>query len=110
MVKHFFSHLIELDTLHVHLDDMDIEEHEREELRELVESNMYHAVLDAILLELSEEDKRALLQLVVEGEEEKVWELLNNKIDNIEEKIKKTAEDIKKILHKDISGVKSKRS
>ena len=37
---------------------------------------------------------------------DKVWKFLNQKVENIEEKIKKTADELKKELHKDIKEVK----
>lgn len=108
MKKHFYSHLIEVDSLHLELDSLDMEEVEREEVRGLIEKNIYHTVLDAILSELSEDDKRLFLSHLAEEDDEKTWNLLNKKVDNIEDKIKQAAEDVKKELHQDIKETRKK--
>lgn len=106
MKKHFFSHLIEIDTLHVELDSLDMQEHEKEEVKELIEKNLYHTVLDAVLSELSAEDKKAFLSHLAEDDHEKTWELLNKQVVSIEDKIKNAAEKIKKEIHDDIGNTK----
>lgn len=107
MKKHFFSHLIEIDSLHIELESLDMEEQEKEEVRDLIEKNLYHTILDAVLSELSEEDKKMFLSHLAEEDHTKTWELLNRKVENIEEKIKQTAEDVKRELHNDIKTTKS---
>lgn len=106
MDKHFFSHLVEIQTLELELDDMLMEEHEKMEIKRLIHENIYHTVLDAVLSELSEEDKKVFLTHLVSEDNEKIWNFVNDKVENIEEKIKKAAEDIKKELHKDITSTK----
>ena len=55
-----------------------------------------------VLSELTEIDKQEFLKLLARDEQDKIWKLLINSIDHIEEKIKKTAEELKRELHKDI--------
>lgn len=100
--KHFYSHIIETTTLSLELGDMDLSKDERRHLIELAENNIHHAILDAILSELTEENKKIFLSHLSKDDHDKVWEHLRKNIDKIEEKIKKTAEDLKKELHKDI--------
>lgn len=104
--KHFYSHLIDTESLVVELDKMGFSQKERVSLIALIDSNMHHAVLDLILSELSEEDKKVFLTHVANEQHDKVWELLNNKVDNIEEKIIKAAKDLKDELYKDIEETK----
>jgi len=108
MGKHFYSHIIETATLSVELGEMDLSKVERRHLIELAENNIHHAILDAILSELSEENKKIFLSHLAKEEHDKVWEHLRKNINNIEEKIKKIAEDLKKELHKDIKESKDK--
>ena len=68
----------------------------------MVQENLHHAVLDAVLSELSEKDKQKFLNHLSKGEDEEIWKLLNSRVDNIEDKIKVTADDLRKELHKDI--------
>lgn len=102
MSKHFYSHLVETDSLVVLINDLDITDSEKAHLISLVDSQLHHTVLDAILSELAEDDKRTFLKHLLDEDHEKIWNHLNDKVDNIEEKIKKAADDLKKELHKDI--------
>lgn len=101
-MKHFYSHIIETSSLSIALGEMDLSHEERVHLISLTESSLHHAILDAILSELSEEDKKEFLSHVSSDNHEKIWKFLRAKIKNIEEKIKKTADDLHKELHEDI--------
>jgi len=102
-MKYFYSHIIDIESVVVELDKLDLEDHEKMHLSELVDSSLHHTVLDAILSELSEEDKRVFLKHLEEDEShEKIWEHLNSKVDGIEETIKVAADLLKEDLHKDL--------
>lgn len=103
--KYFYTHIIDTSTLSLELGDMDLSPAERTHLVSLIDSNIHHEVLDLVLSELNPEDKKTFLTHLASEDHDKVWKFLNQKIDNIEEKIKKTAEDIKKELHKDIGEI-----
>lgn len=105
---HFYSHLIEIESLVVELDKLELSEKEKEHLASLVDSNLHHTIIDAILSELSEKDKKIFMEHLSNDDKEKIWEHLNSKIDNIEEKIKTAAEDIKKKMHEDIKETHKK--
>lgn len=107
-MKYFYSHLIETDSLVVALSELDITEEEKTHLLGIIESSLHHAILDAILSELSEKDKELFLKQLSKDDNEKIWDFLSSKIDGIEEKIKKTAENLKEELHKDIAETKEK--
>jgi succinate dehydrogenase flavin-adding protein (antitoxin of CptAB toxin-antitoxin module) len=106
MNNHFFSHLIEIQTLEFEIDGMSMKKHEKEEIKNLIHDNIYHAVLDAVLSELSDDEKKVFLTHLVTEDNEKIWNYVNEKVENIEEKIKKAVEEIKKKLHKDIISTK----
>ncbi len=108
MKKRFYSHIIELESVTVKLDELGLSNEERLHLLTLIESNLDHVILDAILSELNEEDKKLFLKEVASENHDEVWKLLKNKVDNIEQKILKAAEDLKKELHQDIDEVKKK--
>lgn len=103
MKQHFYSHIIETDSLVVAINAMQFTDKEKSHLISLIDSSLHHTVLDAILSELSLEDKQIFLRYMISNEDDKIWEHLNNKVDNIEEKIKKAANEIKKQLHDDLS-------
>ena len=102
MKKHFFDHLVEIDTIHLEIEELNLEEEQEKEIKKLIEDSLYHTILDAILSELTEEDKKTFLSHIVEDNHDKIWKLLNTKIENIDEKIKQAAEAIKKEMRKDI--------
>ena len=108
MKKHFYSHVVETASISLALAEMDMSNTERKHLLDLVEANLHHSILDAVLSELSEKDKHEFMELYAEGDDKKIWKLLNERVDNIEDKIKKTAKDLEKELHKDIKESREK--
>ena len=107
--KYFYSHIIDTSSISLELGNMDLKPQERLHLISLVDSNIHHEILDLILSELKPHDKKIFLRHVASENHEKVWRFLNEKVDHIEEKIKKTAEDLKKEMHKDINEAKEKK-
>lgn len=107
--KHFYSHLIEIESLSVELDQMDLSETERAHLASLIDSNLHHTILDAIFSELSEDDKQELVEKIGASDHDKIWEFLNKRVDNVEEKIKKAVKELKDELHKDVKRSKTLR-
>lgn len=101
-MKQFYSHLIEIESIIVELDKLDLSEDQRHHLASLVDSSIHHTILDAILSELSVADKRVFLQHLNEDDHERIWKFLNEKVDKLEEKIKKAANDLKRQLHDDL--------
>lgn len=106
MKKHFYSHLIEIDSLTAMLSDIPLSDTERQELLSLVDSNMDHTILDLVLSELSEKDKQTFLAHLAEDKHDAIWHLLKQRVTDIETKIQKAADDLKKKLHEDIQSVK----
>jgi len=102
MKRYFYSETIETASLSLALAEMDLSNEERKHLIELVQENLHHAILDSVLSELSEDDKQKFLELLAKDEDDQIWELLNKRVDNIEDKIKKTANDLSSELHSDI--------
>lgn len=106
MSKKFYSHIIEIESLTIELDKLDLSETERVHLASLVDSNLHHTILDAVMSELAEEDKQVLLEHLKSDDHEKIWKLLNERVDDIEEKIRKTAKQLKDEMHGDIKDSK----
>jgi len=106
MKKYFYTHIIDTSTLSLELGNMDLTSQERMHLISLVDSNIHHEILDLILSELNPADKKTFLAHLASEDHDKVWKFLNEKVDHIEDKIKKTAEDLKKEFHKDIKEVR----
>ena len=108
MGKRFYQHLIEIESLTVELDSIDLADHEKHELAGLVDSNIHNVVMDAIFSKLSETDKEKFAKIASSHDHEKIWDFLKSKTDGVESEIKKAASDIKKKLHEDIQEAKQK--
>jgi hypothetical protein len=106
MKTYFYSHIVKIDSLTSALDTLELTKDEKAHLLALAQSNIHHAVLDAILSELSAEDKVQVLKHVASDKHGEVWDLLNTKIEKIEDKIKAAAESLTKELHEDITQTK----
>lgn len=105
-MKKFYEHLIEVESLTLELDKLDLDEDQKIHLATLVDSSLHHTILDAILSELTESDKRVFLQHLNENDHLKIWKFLNEKVDGVEDKIRKAAQDLKKELHEDMKKAK----
>jgi len=106
MKKHFYHHLIEIDSIHLALGNLDLSPEEKQELLTIVETNINHAIMDSILSELADPDKKVFLSLVVVEDNTGIWKLLNEKIDNAQDTILDVMNRFKEKLHADIRGVK----
>ncbi|MBI4084374.1 MAG: hypothetical protein HY431_00540 [Candidatus Levybacteria bacterium] len=109
MKKHFYSHVVEMETIKIELDAMDLSPEEKEHLLSLADSNIHHSVVDTILSELSHEDKKIFLRLAALDDHNAIWRHLNKKVNDIQVKIKKTASRILTELHQDIQEAKEKK-
>jgi len=109
MKKQFYKDLVKTESLVIKINQLDLMEQEKVHLIALIDSSLHHSILDAVLSELSEGDKKLFLKHLADEEHDEVWKFLNNKVDNIEEKIKKTAEDLTEKLHADIEEAENKK-
>jgi len=110
-MKHFYHHIVQIDTIHIALSDLDLEPHEREQLVTIAQTNIHHSVIDTILSELTNDDKKTFLILVAheEPKQNEIWDFLNLKVDQAESKIKKTIDELVKSMHEDIKHARAKK-
>ncbi len=106
MKRRFYSSIVEIESLTLVLNKLTLSKEERHHLLALADENLHQMVLDAILSELSEEDKIAFLSHLAKDEHDAIWDLLNEKVDHIGDKIRKAAHDLRNELHKDIEETK----
>lgn len=107
MNNFFYSHLVEFDSVSLALNSLDISAEEKKNLEKLARNQLHHAVIGVILNELSARDKKIFLANVRYESQDKIWKHLNEKVEKIEEKISKAAQDLKQELHKDILELKN---
>lgn len=106
MKKYFYSHLVEIDSIVLELDKLEMTSQERKHLIEIIDSSLYHTIIDAILSELQEEeDKKVFLLNSSSSDHEKVWKHLEKKIENIEEKIISASDKLKKDFFEDVKKI-----
>lgn len=106
-MRYFYSYLIEVESLIGALDEFNLEEDHKQNLAALIDSSLHYTVLDAILSELSAEDKKSFLKRLSEDPESlELMDFLNSRVDKIEEKIKSSAKQLKEELHKEIKEAK----
>lgn len=106
MTNYFYSHLVEIDSITLALDGLDITADEKKKLEKLAHNQLHHAIVGLILSELTERDKKIFLANLRYETSDKIWKHLNEKIDKIEDKVKKEATRLKEELHNDILDIK----
>lgn len=108
-MAHFYTKFISVESIVEELHNLDLSEEERMHLATLIDSSIHHAILDEVLSNLKADDKKLFLKLLAqEQEHEKIMEFLNERVDHIEDKIKKVADDLTKEMHKDIKEAKKR--
>jgi len=109
-MTYFYSKYIVIESIIEELHSMDLTDGEKHHLASLIDSSIHHTILDEILSNLTPEDKKIFLEEInKDPENEKIMEFLNQRIENIEGKIKKVSEDLIKELHKDIKEAKRRK-
>lgn len=107
MIAYFYTKLITIEPLLEEMDSLELSDQEREHLSDLIDSSLYHVILDQILLNLSEEDKRTFLEKFSDNpNDDQLLEFLNQKVENIEDKIKKASDELITKMHQDVKQSK----
>ena len=100
--KHFYHSIVSMDSLRVRLDLLDLSDLDKDQLMDLAERTLHHSILDLVLSELSDKDKKLFLERHASEKHEEIWQLLNANVKNIEKKIQATADTVSEKLHKDL--------
>lgn len=106
--KHFYGHLTETTDITLEIAGMDLSPDERVHLMSLLEANIHSAVVNTVLTELNKDDKKIFLKNLVLEDHEETWRHLKSKKGDIEEKVKKTIQNMVKELSEDIKKTKPK--
>lgn len=106
MKKQFYTSIIEIDTLFIELDTLTLTDKEKAHLQEILETNLYHTMLDFVLSQLILEDRKLFLEKLAADDHEKTLEFLHKRILNIEEKIKRKAKTFAQEMQEDIMQIK----
>lgn len=107
MVKHFYSLIVETETLFLEINSLEISDSEKNHLKSLAESHIHSTVIDTVLSSLPADDKKTFIEHLNTKDHERIWKFLHSKIEDAEEKIKIAAEVIKRDLLNDIKEAKN---
>ena len=106
MKQVFYSHLISFDDLSADLSTLEISEDEKKHLLEIASSSVHYELINTALSNLPKEHKKDFLLHIHNEDHDKAWNLLRDKTEGIEEKLKKTAKILKEEFKKDIKNLK----
>lgn len=109
MKHHFYSHLVEIDTVVTELDVLDLNAEEKHELVKIMETTIHHVVLNTVMAELSEEDKKQCLEHLAGNNHSELWKMLTEKVPEVHDKIKKSVHKVKREMSEDIKETHKKR-
>lgn len=106
-MSYFYTKYIFIENLITELHSLDLSDEQKVHLANLVDSSLHQVILDEILSNLNAQDKKLFLKLLSEDpQNEKLMEFLKEKVEGIEERIKKVSDDLIKELHQDIKKAK----
>lgn len=105
--KYFYSDIVTIDTLVNEMADLKLTFDEVTELSAIAHEHLHETILDAILSELTERDKKIFLANLEYDTHDRVWKHLNAKVENVEGKIRQAAERLKQELRGDIARIKA---
>ena len=106
-MAYFYSHLVEIESVTVVLNEMNLSDSQKKHLASLIDSTIHHTILDIIFSKLSLQDKEMLINKIKNNPEDKeIMKILNEKVENIEVEIKEAVTKLKKELHEDIKESK----
>jgi hypothetical protein len=85
---------------------MSLSKDEKTHLTSLVEANIHSTIVSTVLSELSEEDKKTFLKNLVSNNHRETLNHLKTKVTDLEGKIKKSINELKKEMLKDLLEAK----
>lgn len=107
-MKHFYSHLVEIESVIVILEELDLSPSQKNHLATLIDSSFYHLVLDISLSHLDDpSDKYLFVQILSEDSADpRLMEILISKGEDIEEKLRKAVSELKDEIHQELKQAK----
>jgi len=106
MKKQFYSQIIEIDSLYLELDNLTLSEKEKDHLKNIIDTSLFHKIIDEVLQVLPDNDKRIFLEKVDKENHDITMDFLQKRILNIEYKIKRIAKDLLQEMKEDIKEIK----
>lgn len=107
-MKHFYTHLVNIESITIKLNGLKLSQKEKEHLLTLIHTNIHAVVLDTVLSHIPRDDKKHFLTTLEKGDHDKIWEFLNKRSVNMREIIKKSTKSLIQEMEKDIDEPKEK--
>ena len=102
LVRHFLKE----SKIFIEIEKLDVEEHEKNKLTEMVTLLYHQKLLNKVLEYLQEKDKQVFLELLVVGTGENYLEFLHQKIANLEEVVREAIVGIEEQIIEDFKELK----
>ena len=100
--KQFYWSLVETTDITLELGEIDLTPEERIHLLSLVDANIHSAVINTVLSELSNENKKIFLNNLASDDHDITWKHLRKETKNLDGKIIKAVSALKKEFLNDI--------
>ena len=104
-MKYLFEEIVQIKTVHLKLNEMNLAGEEKGELLEIMKSTVHHKVIDLILSELTNEEKEIFLEGVSNNngfsdihKNKQFLSVLGDRINNLEIKIKEKVKEAEEEL------------
>jgi 16S rRNA C967 or C1407 C5-methylase (RsmB/RsmF family) len=95
-VKIFYDEIIQIGELMTHIQSLQIETEEKEELAQMVDETVHHEMLSVILTHLPEEHHEEFLErFQARPHDESLLAYLKAKVEGIEDKLKQAGAEIR---------------
>lgn len=102
-MKHFYTHLIDIQSVTIELDKLEMKGQHKKELAGLIDHMIHQSVMDVVMSNLSQQDQHQFVTKLKSDNPKQVMEFLKLRIADIEDQIHKALEELKKELHRDIN-------
>ena len=101
-MKHFYSHIIDLNDLVVLLDPLELQPEEKEELLIIAHATVHHVIVDTVLIYLPEEEHTRFLDNLGRDAPTKTWRHLKEHVEGLDEKVKSAYNEARDLLLGDL--------
>jgi hypothetical protein len=108
--KHFYEHLIRTEEITLDLAELDLTAQERLELLSLLEANIHTCVINLVLSELNEKEKKVFLANLLADDSNRIWEHLWKNTDDLDKKIMTSVNALVREMRGDIKKLKQEKS
>lgn len=106
MKRHFYTHLLDITTIHAHFDRLHIVGNERRELLEIAHMTIHHAVVGGILDVLKDPQKKNMIVLIEQNApHEHIWTLLRAHVPDPEHTVQQLIGSVIDHLCEDVAGL-----